>query len=228
MKEKVEMFGAWSGLLYVLFLVIGWAILPAFLPPHAPGADAGMVVQNYYADYFLRIKLGMIITMFAGVIYLPFSAVTAIYIKKIEGEVGMLTMLQLMGGICTAVLTFYPAMWWMVASFRPDRNPELIQLMNDMAWLQFVGGLSLFLPCVLTVALAAFMDKRAEPIFPRWVGYASLWSAVLILPDQLIFFFYDGPFAWDGLIGFWLPAMVFWFWFTLMPFILRRAIKRSL
>ncbi len=226
MSKKIQMFGAWSGLYYVLLLVIGWAILPGFLPPHDPAAEGNMVVQNYYDDYFLRIKIGMIFTMFAAVIYLPFSAVTALVIKKIEGEVGMLTMLQLMGGVCTAMLTLYPAIWWLVASFRPDRNVELIQLMNDMAWLQFVGALSLFLPCLVTVALAAFMDKREDPLFPRWLGYVTLWCLVLLLPDQLIFFFHDGPFAWDGLLGFWLPAMVFWFWFSLMPFMLRNAIKR--
>ena len=33
-----------------------------------------------------------------------------------------------------------------VESFRPDRAADLTQLLNDAAWLQFVGGLTPFLP----------------------------------------------------------------------------------
>ena len=225
MAKKLHIFGVWSGMCYLLLITIGWWFLAGFLPPHAPTADGAMIAQ-IYSEHIVLIRLGLIITMFAAMMYLPFAAVAAVCIKDVEGEAGILTLLQVMGGICTALLTFYPQLWWLAASFRLDRNPELIQLLSDSAWLQFVGGLSLGLPCMVTVALASFMDKRADPMFPRWLGYVTLWCLVLVLPDQLVFFFYEGPFAWDGIIGFWLPAIVFFSWFVLLAFILRGAIKK--
>ena len=225
MAKKIHIFGVWSGIYYLLLITIGWWFLAGYILPHAPSADSAMIAQ-IYSEHIVLIRLGLIITMFGAMMYLPFAAVTALCIKDVEGEVGILTLLQVMGGICAALLTFYPQVWWLVASFRPERNPELIQLMSDAGWLQFVGGLSLGLPAMVTVALASFMDKRADPMFPRWMGYVTLWCLVLVLPDQLVFFFYKGPFAWDGIIGFWLPAIVFFSWFVLLAFILRGAIKK--
>jgi len=174
-----------------------------------------------------QIRIGMICMMFAAVMYMPFAITIAIELKEVEGGVGMLTMWQMMGGVCTALLTFYPAMWWLLAAFRPDRSPELIQLVSDAGWLQFIGGLTIFLPCQITVAIAAFMDKREQPAFPRWLGYVSIWACILFLPGQLIFFFYTGPFAWDGVIAFYLPVVVIIAWFSIMFVQMRKVILRK-
>ncbi len=165
----------------------------------------------------------MIINMFAAMMFMPFSISIAMELKEVEGGTGMLTMWQILGGLSTALLTFYPAMWWLIASYRPDRAPELIQLINDAAWLQFIGGLSIFLPCLITVAIASFMDKHEQPVFHRWLGYASIWACVLFMPGQLIFFFYGGPFAWNGILGFWLPVAALMAWFFLMAWQIRRV-----
>jgi hypothetical protein len=50
---------------------------------------------------------------------------------------------------------------------------------------------------------------------------------VLIIPDQLIFFFYTGPFAWNGIFGFWIPLTAFGGWFVLTFVLLRKAILRE-
>jgi len=46
-------------------------------------------------------------------------------------------------------------------------------------------------------------------VFPRWCGYANGWMALTIIPDQLLFFFHRGPFAWNGIFGVWVPVVVF-------------------
>jgi hypothetical protein len=75
--------------------------------------------------------------------------------------------------------------------------------------------------------VAAFCDRSDNPIFPRWLGWASLWMAIAIIPDQLLFFFKTGPFAWNGLFGIWL--LIVWFsGFFIVNFIpLRQAILRE-
>jgi hypothetical protein len=102
-----------------------------------------------------------------------------------------------------------------------------MQIINDFCWLIFVG---MFSPAVLqafVIGACILSDKRADPVFPRWVGFANLWAAVLFLPGALLPFFKHGPFAWNGLIGFWLVATAFFAWYILMWWSTVRAIKRQ-
>jgi hypothetical protein len=69
---------------------------------------------------------------------------------------------------------------------------------------------------------SAFLTAR-EPIFPRWVGFLNLWTAVLIIPAGLVEFFKTGPFAYDGAISFWFVWIVFFGWIIGMTAITLRA-----
>jgi hypothetical protein len=219
-RAKTQLFGIWCGPGYVAAVFIGWAIVAGFIPPHVPSAGADAIAASIGTEYG-RIRVGMLILMFAAMLAIPFTAICSRYVTQIEGEAGVLTYSVLMGGLATAILTFYPAIWWLVAAFRPERLAEVIYMLNDMSWLQLIGGISIFLPLPLGVGLAAFWDDSADPVFPRWTGYWSLWTVVMILPDQLLFFFHKGPFAWNGLFGFWIPLAVFGTWFLVISYVMR-------
>jgi hypothetical protein len=47
---------------------------------------------------------------------------------------------------------------------------------------------------------------------------------LLFLPDQLLFFFKTGPFAWNGVLGFWVPLSVFCGWFISIFVVMRRTL----
>jgi hypothetical protein len=47
---------------------------------------------------------------------------------------------------------------------------------------------------------------------------------LLCLPDQLLFFFKTGPFAWNGLLGFGVPATVSSTWFISVAYFIRRSV----
>ncbi len=139
---------------------------------------------------------------------LPFSALLTLMMHKIEGRAGMLTLM--MGFTCATfqVLNFYMGLGFALAAFRPERAPELIQLATDGAFLQVLGGIPMFLGVWSLCAYAILvMSPRDNPILPRWYGYLNLWAAISLIPELLVFFFKTGPFAWDGLLGFWIPAV---------------------
>jgi hypothetical protein len=73
--------------------------------------------------------------------------------------------------------------------------------------------------------VAIFHDRSAAAVFPRWLGFFNLWVALLLLPASMIIFFKTGPFAWTGVIGFWIPAAVFGVWYIVMTVVLLRAIR---
>ena len=216
----------WCAVAYLVLLFIGWGAVAGFLPPTHPLDDARQIGQLYDAD-FTRIRIGMVIVMFAALVFVPFVAVMAQYISRIEGGPGVLTYTFLLGGAGNMVLTFYPAIWWLTAAFRPERAPELIQLMNDLAWLQFLGGVTIYLAMPLAVMVASLADNSERPAFPRWCGYANGFVAIAILPDQLLFFFKEGPFAWNGLFGIWLPIVFFCSFFLVNFVALRQTILRE-
>ena len=225
-KSGLLMFGAWCALAYLATVFGGWGLVAGFLPATPPSADAEQILALYQADH-TRIRIGMLILMFAALVFIPFAATTTHFIAEVERGAGMLTYTFLLGAAGNMLLTFYPAIWWLVAAFRPERAAELIYLMNDMAWLQFLGGISMYLAMPMAISIAALLDRRPDAPFPRWCGYANIWLAVMILPDQLLFFFHEGPFAWNGLFGLWVPVVVFSGFFLVNFYVLRKAILRD-
>jgi hypothetical protein len=72
-------------------------------------------------------------------------------------------------------------------------------------------------------AVAIFRDINPEPLFPRWVAYYNIMSAWLMAPATLIGFFKTGPFAYDGLLSFWLFVIEFLTWMVVMVIVTLRA-----
>lgn len=220
--RRIELFGAWCGIFYIALLFIGWWMIGGYLPLHRPDAGAGEIAAFYSGD-LTRVRVGMVVVMWGAAMFIPFTAMLARSISRIEGTPGVLTYSMLLAGYANAMLTFYPPMWWLTIAFRGgERSADIIHLLNDVAWLQFIGGLSLIMPMFVIQAIAAFCDRSQRPVFPRWSAYFSLWVFVLFLPDQMLFFFKSGPFAWNGLFAFWVPLVVFCAWFLVMFYFMRR------
>ena len=225
-KSRIQMVSASCALLYVALVVIGWIIVAGFFPLHLPSATAADIAPIFQTDH-IRIAIGMIMVMFAALAAIPYSSVIAHYVARIEGGASVLTYMVLLGGAGLMVLTFYPAIWWLVAAFRPERAPDLIYLMNDMSWLQFIGGVSMYDAMPLAMIIATLCDTSPVPVFPRWFAWYNLWTMVVVFPDMLLFFFHTGPFAWNGLFGFWVPLSGFGSWFFVTYYVLRKAILRD-
>ena len=224
-STSVLHFGAWSNLIYLGLLCLGWWFIAGFLPPFSANEPAEFWVA-LYRENALQIRVGMVLCMFGAVMYMVLGITSTYLITRAEGFFGPVSILGLCGFIGAAVLTFYPPMWWLIGLFRLERAPELILLMNDAGWLQWVGGLTLFFPSISAIAIASFIDKSEHPAFPRWYGFFNCWMFVLMLPGQLIFFVKEGAFAWDGILAFWVPFTLFAIWFPLNFWITRKAIKQ--
>ena len=224
--RRSNLFGAWCGVAYCVLLFLGWWIVGGFYPLHSPSAGAAEIAAFFRHDV-TAIRLGMVIVMWSALIFIFFAGALAHYVSRIEGGVGVLTGGILLGGAGNMVLTFYPAIWWLVAAYRPDRAPDLTALFNDLAWLQFIGGVSMYDAIPLAIAVAAFSDKSPNPVFPRWAGFFNVMVVLGLLPDQLLFFFHSGPFAWNGLFGLWIPLGLFGGWFLVVFWLMRAAILRE-
>lgn len=225
LERKLIKFGAWNGVAWPVLMLVGMAAFAGFFPAHPPSANAETIAAIYEEDLF-SIRVGMVVLMFASAPFILFTSAMCVLLREVEGRAGFLTFGMLVSGYGFSLLTYFPAMWWLTAAFRPERGPEIIQLFNDIAWLQLVGGLFITWPLWVVLAIAGFVDDQAEPIFPRWYGYFNAWVAVLLLPAQLIFFVVTGPFAWNGLFAFWVPLIAFVIWMVVTASLMLKAAKR--
>lgn len=217
------MWCAWCGPLATVVWLVGFGALAGFIPPPSP-ADSAAEVQAMYQQDTDLIRAGLAVTMMGAALLGPFVAVISLQMMRIEGRRAPLAAVQFGLGVLVVLLFVVPCMLMEAAAFRPDRDPEVIQGLHDAGWLPFVGA---FMPTFfqLLAIAACILQDSAGKVFPRWLGYFNLWVALLLLPAGLIYFFKTGPFAWNGLMAFWLVLVVFCGWFIIMFLALRRAIR---
>ncbi len=225
-KQTLERAGAWCGLVYLLLFGLGWLNLAHFVPPIAP-TESALEVARQFQERHVQLMLASVIIMCATWALVPFSALLVLVIRKIEGSAGMLTMMIAFSLVTFMVMNFFTAFSFAMAAFRPERAPELVQYATDFGFLLFLGGLPMFLGVWVVSGYAILVaSPRENSIMPRWFGYLSLWAALLTLPELLVFFFKTGPFAWDGLLGWWIPAAVAVVYFLATPWVLVPVVRK--
>ena len=224
MDNNQQLMLTWASPVFVVTFCIGVWFVAGFVPPHLPTAGADEIAAFYQTDP-LRIRTGLLITMFAATVWIPWAAVLSAQLKRMQQFA--LADVQFGCGIATSCFVILPVMIWWTAAFRPDRDPELLLMLNDFAFLNFVGMVPAAFMQITCVGLATLADKSAILVFPRWVGYYNIWTALLTLTGGLVVFFKVGPFAWNGVLAFWLPMVVYGIWYPLMFFVVRRAIRNA-
>jgi hypothetical protein len=202
---------------------LGFGVIARFIPPPSPSSSAANVAA-LYRDHATAIRAGMIISMYALVFYVPWSATISVQLKRIEGRHSPLTYAQLALGAGLPV-AFFPALYFFAnAAFRSDRSPEIIQTLNDQGWLPFTGIIYAIFVQNLVIGIAVLSDTRAVPVYPRWFGYFSIWCAFLYCPASLDVFFTSGPLAWNGLFTWWLSLVAFFVWLVVTTVLTLRTI----
>lgn len=220
---QVQKVCLWCGLIAIVVFGIGLWPIAGLIPPPSPD-DSPREIQAFYADNPDAIRIGLLVVMVAGGLTGPWVAMISQQMRRMTGPDSPLANLQLGVGMLGIMVFILPAMIMQAVAFRPTRDPDLLVLANDMAWLPFVGIFVLVFIQNIAIAAAIFQD-REERVLPRWLAYFNIWIALLYVPAGFVFFFKDGPFAWNGLITFYLPAVAFGMWFCVMFPFLKRAIE---
>lgn len=224
LRTRIQIVAAWCGVLFIVGFFAGWGLIAGFIPAPSPSRPRNAVVA-YFVDNQYRIITGCIVTMGAVMFLAPFTSVLVRQMRRIEGPSRILANVQLFGGAVTAAVATVSCLIFLVAAFRPDRDPDITLMLSDFGFTTFIGPFAPGLTQCLAMAVAIFSDRRADPIYPRWVGYANLWCAVLFLPGPVLFYFFTGPFAWNGLAAFWIPANAFGAWFLIMVYATIKAVR---
>jgi hypothetical protein len=216
---------AFSGIICPL-LFFGGLLLSGFLPPLRPGASA-LEIAAHYQQHATGIRFGAALILLASMFYIAYSGAIYGQIRRIPGAGHTAAGVSLAGGAVAAVTFMIPPMLWAVTAFRPERSPETTQALNDMAWFIVVMPWAPFMAQNFAFAFAILADPQRRPLFPRWLGYLNIWATLVYTPAIVLQFFKDGPFAWNGVFVFWLPAVVFGIQFVANTVSLLKAVTYS-
>jgi hypothetical protein len=207
-KRRLWMACVWAWPAAIVCFGIPFALVAGFVPPPNPSWSAERIA-GFYADNLTGIRVGILCAMFASALLLPFYAVVSAEIRKIEGRPALLASIQWGGAV--VLVTFFQiiALCWLAASYRQDTSPDITRMLNDYCWFVWSTLVPTYMIQYICMAVAGFMDRRVQPLWPRWSAYMNLWIAVTGAGGVLAVFFKTGPFAWNGVVGFWIPVIVF-------------------
>jgi hypothetical protein len=216
----------WAGVVYTVSVGVAGAGLARFLP--APGENwNAQKIAEFFRDNEIGIRIGMELILVVYMFYALFSLALARLMTHVEGRGGFLAPIQLLGGVTTAVITMLCSTFWLTASFRSaGRDAEIIQTLNDLGWFFFdVTVMATIVQLVAFGAVCLIDDERPVPLFPRWLGYLSIFFAMTFLSEFFMPSFTTGPLAWHGLLSLYVALGTFLIWIGIVAVHALRAIK---
>ncbi|OBK70258.1 hypothetical protein [Mycobacterium sp. 1274761.0] len=223
---KTQLISLWTVPTFGLVLLIAFLAFPGFLPPMSPDMTADQVA-SFYANNRGMIWFSMITFNICGIMLLPLFMVIVVQMKRMATQSHVFAYCYLTAAVSGATLFALADIFFLVAAFRPDRNPELVMLLNDMAWIIFIAPVGALVAMNLLLAAAIHFDNGPSPVFPRWVGYYAAATALAMAPAVCAAVVTSGPLAWNGAVSFWLRNGSFALYVLVMFFVLRNVLHRQ-
>lgn len=217
---------AWCGPVFLIGLLVFWGLLAGYVPAPPQDWTAAQLMAKY-TEHNTAIKVGMVAVLMLIPFYFVWSSLVSKVIQRIEGPSGVLSNVELVGGTVTAITGLLFSACWLVAAFRiADRTPQDVQLMHDLGWMFF--DVTFMAPGAQMIAFGTlpFIDRREKPLFPRWLGWVTYAGAATFICIALLPFVKNGPFAWNGLLTYWLALGMFFVWMVLAMYFVFPAIRR--
>jgi hypothetical protein len=223
-QHRAQMICAWAAPVGAVALGIGVALLARYIPPPSPAASAADIVARY-RDHALGIRAGLALANPAGFLFCAWACAIAARTWK---RFPALSMLQ----VTMASLAFFVGVMFtifgQIATFRVGQiDPGITMTLNDAAMFSFLVWAPFDL-WLIALALAILLDPSDRPALPRWTAWLSIWAALLSFPAAFISFAKTGPLAYNGLLGYYVPFVVFFVWFPPMAWAVIRATRNDL
>ncbi len=216
----------WTLPVVAIIWVSAFLLFPGFLHPMSPTMSAEEVA-GFYRDETARIRYSMILFNWFGVGLIPIVILLAMQIRRMAHRTPILSysLIACAGGPPTIFLI--ANLFWLLAAFRPERDPELTQLFNDLAWVTFTIQVRYLIAQCVFLALAIYLDRQERPVFKPWVAHFNLLVAAALVPAAFAALAMTGPFAWDGLLSFWVKNIAIGVWIVVMGVVLGQTIRRQ-
>jgi len=209
----------------MLFLA-AFFLFPGFSPPMSPTMTPEEVAAFFQANV-ASIRGVVVFGNLIGATLVPLFAMIAVQMLRVVNSSPVFAYSYIIAvgiGMTAFILADFA---WGIAIFRPDRDPQLLSLLNDMAWFFFIAPVGCIIVQNLCLAGSIYLDARPDPVFPRWVAHFNVLAAVLMIPGAFAFLHKTGPLAFDGSLSFSLRLVTFAVYVAVMFFVLLGVLNRQ-
>jgi len=219
--------GLYCTFVFVALTVVGWLGIAHFWAP-AP-ADIGLEATKIWftETYQWQTILGCTIFYIGAGLLTPGSIQFAIMLAKIEGKWPLWSITTGVCGIFISLIIFFNCCAWIVVAYRPEFGADVIQAWYDWSWFAFLLGWIYLAIEMLATGIVELMDEREVPMIPRWFTWATFAGAASLITAAGPAFFKSGPFAYHGLLAFYLPVFVWGTYLVGTTFFMLKELDRQ-
>jgi hypothetical protein len=227
-KGDGELFLFWLLPALGLTWILVFLIFPGFSPPMSPTMSAEEVAAFYRDPNNLPlIRYSMIVFNWFSIGMIPFLALIVLQIHRMAHRTPILSYAYLGCLAGGPMLLFTADLFWLLAAFRPERDPALTQLFNDVAWISFSSQVGFLIAACAFLSLSIYLDRQERPVFQPWVAHFNLVIALALAPAAFAAVSLTGPVAWDGLLSFWVRNGAIGLWLAVMTVVLGQNLYRQ-
>jgi hypothetical protein len=224
-NPKAELWLAWITILvfYNIFGIVFFVVTRTQPPPPAWWEPA-RVVQWFHTN-----RIGLLAgfgVMFAlGSFSVASTALIAYSIRRMSVSPAFAYAYLIIYSLAAVPGLLLTCITLVVGAMRPDRDPRLISLLYDAGFLSFSGTMGIFLVGSVVWAVAILLDKNR--VLPKWFGYLNICNALTEVVVATCCIVKTGPFAWNGVISFYINMAVFIPYTGVFITLLQKMIQRE-
>jgi hypothetical protein len=219
--------GLWCNWAFCVVTLIGWIGIAHFYMP-APADLTLPEFKTWFSEtYHWRNIAGCSLLYIASGFLTPGSIQWGLMLAKIEGRRPLWSITTLVCGVFISLIVFLNACAWLVCSYRQETGADVIAAFYDWAWLAFLLGWIYLAIEMLATAAVEFQDKRDTPMVPRWMTWLTVWGAFGVLGAAGPAFFKSGPFAYHGVLGFYVPATIWGLYIVFTTWFMLKELERE-
>ncbi len=219
--------GLFCNYVFVALTAIGWLGIAHFWAPAR--ADLGLEAtrQWFAVDYRWATVIGCSIFYVAAGLLTPGSVAFGLSLARIEGRRPLWSITTGVCGAFISLVIFFNCCAWIVAAYRPETGADVVQAWYDWAWFAFLLGWIYLTVEMASTAVVELLDDRGEPMVPRWFTWLTLAGAATLVFAAGPAFFTSGPFAYHGLLAFYLPVVIWAGYLCTTTYFMLRELDRE-
>jgi len=225
MSHRSQTVLVWWAVIFMVIYGLALGLLLDMIPPPSPKLSA-VEISHWYAVRHTKIRIGAVIASWTSAFMVPLSVVIAAQMSRQEAGRKVWSASVLISGGLMSIFLVLPPLFWGVAAFTPGRDPQVTAIMHELGMLTLTTTDQYYVfMWVAIVVICLIPTKVKHSPFPRWFGYFTLWTAIMFEAGAFAFLPRSGPFAWNGLLVFWVPLTLFGLWIAVTAFVLIQKIN---
>jgi hypothetical protein len=198
------------------------------MPPPTAKWSADQIAA-FYTEHSSEIKWGATIASWTSAFFVPLAIVVAVQIYRHERGGPVWSFLAAANGTIMSIFLVLPPLFWGVAAYTPTRPAEVTAIMHELGMLTLTTTDQYYIFFWVAVTVISLLPNTVvySP-FPRWYGYFTAWTAIMFEAGAIAFLTRSGPFAWNGLLVFWSPLILFGAWIAVTATLLLKSLNKQI